>query len=81
MIYGRFRINETRQTGAVSKPHLPGDESVYLFFEFTIVIYIALNITDIGVYLINSLVVRVQYSTYPPKIQALKNFRTIGVYV
>ena len=31
-----LRINETLQTGAVRKPHLPGDESVYLFFEFTI---------------------------------------------
>ena len=26
-----LRINETLQTGAVGKPHLPGDESVYLF--------------------------------------------------
>ena len=34
-----LRINETLQTGAVRKPHLPntGNESVYLFFEFTIV--------------------------------------------
>ena len=30
-----LRINETLQTGAVRKPHLPGDESIYLFFEFT----------------------------------------------
>ena len=34
-----LRINETLQTGAVRKPHLPGDESVYLFFEFTIIIH------------------------------------------
>ena len=31
-----LRINETLQTGAVRKPHLPGGESVYLFLEFTI---------------------------------------------
>ena len=31
-----FRINKTLQTGAIRKPHLPGDESVYLFLEFTI---------------------------------------------
>ena len=31
-----LRINETLQTGSVREPHLPGDESVYLFFEFTI---------------------------------------------
>ena len=31
-----LRINETRQTGAVRKPHLPGYERVYLFLEFTI---------------------------------------------
>ena len=31
-----LRINETLQTGAVRKPHLPGDESVYLFFIFRI---------------------------------------------
>ena len=32
-----FKINETLQTGAVRKPHLPGGESVYLFLEFTII--------------------------------------------
>ena len=31
-----LRINETLQTGAVRKPHLPEGESVYLFLEFTI---------------------------------------------
>ena len=31
-----LRINETLQTGAVRKPHLPGGESAYLFLEFTI---------------------------------------------
>ena len=31
-----LRINERLQTGAVRKPHLPGDESVYLFLSFTI---------------------------------------------
>ena len=31
-----LRINETLQTGAVRKPHLPGEESVYLFLAFTI---------------------------------------------
>ena len=40
-----LRINETLQTGAVRKPHLPGGASVYLFLEFTIVdYYIALAI-------------------------------------
>ena len=32
-----LRINETRQTGAVRKPYLPGCESVYLFLAFTII--------------------------------------------
>ena len=32
-----LRINETLQTGAVRKPHLPGGESVSLFLESTIV--------------------------------------------
>ena len=32
-----LRINETLQTGAVRKPHLPGGESVYLFLVFTII--------------------------------------------
>ena len=32
-----LRINETLQTGAVGKPHLPDGENVYLFLEFTIV--------------------------------------------
>ena len=32
-----LKINETLQTGAVRKPHLPGGESVYLFLEFTII--------------------------------------------
>ena len=27
----------TLSIGAVRKPHLPGDESVYLFLEFTII--------------------------------------------
>ena len=31
-----LRINETLKTGAVREPHLPGGESVYLFFVFTI---------------------------------------------
>ena len=31
-----IRINETRQIGAVRKPHLPGNESVYLFLKVTI---------------------------------------------
>ena len=34
-----IRINETIQPGAVRKPHLPGDESVYLFLEFTKTLY------------------------------------------
>ena len=32
-----LRSNETLQTGAVRKPHLPGGESVYLFLVFTII--------------------------------------------
>ena len=32
-----IRINQTLQTGAVRKPHLPGGESVSLFLESTIV--------------------------------------------
>jgi len=30
-------ITYTLNIGAVRKPHLPGVESVYLFFEFTII--------------------------------------------
>ena len=33
-----LRINETLKTGAVGKAHLPGDESVYLFLVFTIIL-------------------------------------------
>ncbi len=28
-----LKINETLQSGAVRKPHLPGGESVYLFWK------------------------------------------------
>ena len=41
-----LRMNETLQTGAVRKPHLPGGESVYLFLELTITI--AYGHTDNG---------------------------------